>query len=810
MTRRSMRSAFVPLLFLAALSAASPLAHAQEDLGEWTVYPPTGECADIEIRGSTAWIGADGGIVQIDLSTVVSGAANQRKIGIPEGLVDNDLTALDIDGSGNVWVGTLEKGISVFDSQGGHITDLSSFEHLWSDLVIDIKALGNRVFVVLTDEYTASGGLSGGGLSAIDVVSTPSGPRFDRVSLGTSLELAQVVLPEPGVTWIGTRGNGLWRATESLSDPELVADQSTGLIQNNVAKLLRAPNPAQGGESVLWVGTGAGMQTWNGTVLTAVPFFQNWDILDLYVEGTTLLVLIATSTTNFDLYQANLAQPSLNFLRLSRAECMPDTLSYIPREVARDAGGRICLGTRDNAFSVREGFEWYCPPPLGPHFPQVSDLKMSADGVLYFATGEKGPFNRGVGIGRFDGTSWSVLSTAQNLVDRDIHEVAAWGDSTMWFGSAISASQGGLSHYFPKTGVMLTYHDTVPDPQRITQGKNVRSLELDRFGNLWVVYGQELGNGGGLSLIQPQAPPLQPRVTNYPVSAFAPGGVQLLRDVAFDSRDRLWVTTFSDQDDAGTLYVINPKGTLTDLSDDGIAVQFNVANEITELGPIDNIEIDSTDQIWLAGDLGLARGQIGSDVGTIPSVIWDVIVPGVEQSGGRNPLPYTAAELAEDGSIWLGTDAAGVVNVSKDSQRWKWYDQEAGAPLPDQSIKGLHLQAGTDNLWIGTGSGGIAKVDLSGGSNGGGDKIDLAAFPNPWHPSQNGSLGLGAIPEEETTTLRVYDVSGELVYEGQNLSGEKTWNGRNQGEKPVESGTYLVRAVSTNGKIYEGKVAVVR
>jgi hypothetical protein len=191
-------------------------------------------------------------------------------------------------------------------------------------------------------------------------------------------------------------------------------------------------------------------------------------------------------------------------------------------------------------------------------------------------------------------------------------------------------------------------------------------------------------------------------------------------------------------------------------------------------------------------------------------VDWTHVNPGVEQTGGRNPLPYTVAKLAPDNSIWLGTDAAGIVNVTKDTRIWTWYDQEAGAPLPDQAIRGLYLEPGTDNLWIGMLTGGIAKVDLTGRSNGELEDIEMAAYPNPWRPNQDAPLALGAIPEEETTTLRVYDLSGDLVYEGRDLRGQKTWNGRNLGEQLVESGMYVMRATSTNGKTYEGKVAVVR
>jgi ligand-binding sensor domain-containing protein len=778
---------------------------AQSDQGVWTVYPPTGDVADIVIDGTIAWIGADGGVVRFDLSTSSSPTPNQRKIGAGEGLVDTDLTALEIDGLRNVWVGTLQDGISVFDSEGRHIRNLSSFEDLWSDLIIDIKANGSRVTVVSTDEYTVQGGLEGGGVVAFDVAGAGSGTTFTRVGFA-SVDLAQVVLPENDGTWIGTRGRGLWRSATDATDVQLVADQSTGLISNNVKKLVRGPSPLQGGASVLWIGTGAGMQTWDGATLVAVPDFPNQNILDLEVRGSTLLVLAEDASISRDLYQADLASATLAFTRIARSDCQPDTL-YTPREAAQDASGRIVLGTRENAFSIREGFTWFCPPSLGPHFPQVSDLAVAPNGVLYFATGQKGPEVQGVGIGTFDGATWGVISTAEGLANRDVHEVAAWPDSTLWFGTAISAATGGVNHYFPATGEMDTYHDTVPEPDKVSLGKNCRSMEVDRFGNLWIVYGQNGGTfGHGLSVIEPGSL----HVTNYIFNDYNFAIVnRTIRDIAFDSRDRLWVTSFSDQNSIGVVYVIDPRGTLRDTSDD-ILTEFNVANAIADIGTIDNIEIDATDQIWLAGIGGLVIGQITSDIGGKANATWDLLSPGVDQTGGRNPLPYVVAKLDADESIWLGTASAGVVNVSKDGNTWTWYDQEAGTPLPDQSIQGLHVEKSARRVWIGTSTGGIARIDFAATGAGTSERIEIQAYPNPWRPKQDGALRMGAVPESETYTLRVYDVSGDLVYEGQDIRGEKTWDGRNLGSQIVEAGTYLITATATNGRVYEGKVAVLR
>ncbi|HET9886479.1 MAG TPA: gliding motility-associated C-terminal domain-containing protein, partial [bacterium] len=448
---------------------------------------------------------------------------------------------------------------------------------------------------------------------------------------------------------------------------------------------------------------------------------------------------------------------------------------------------------------------WHCPPPLGPHFPQISDLIIAPDGVLYFATGEKGPFTEGVGIGTFDGIRWGVIGPDSGLVNRDIHEVAAWPDTTLWFGSAISGAVGGLNHYFPKTGNFTTYHDQIPFPAQITQGKNCQSLEVDRNGVLWIAYGQV---GGGLTAIQPQGTGT-PLVTNFTSTDIQANTNELTRDLAFDSRGRIWLSTFSDQNRPGYVYVVDPHGTITNKGDDTYT-SINVANQISDLGSINHIEIDHEDQIWLAGEKGLVIGQIGPDIAGQATATWDLVNPGTDQSGGRNPLPYTAAKLGKNNSIWLGTETSGLVNVSKDAETWTWYDQEAGTPLPDQSVTSIYVDPVTGSIWIGTATAGIARLDLTGRVDVEGDRVSLQAYPNPWRPATGTTLTFLAIPPTETTTIRIYDVSGDLVYEGINLTGTKSWTGKNNADQQVKSGTYLMTAESTNGKQYEGKVAIIR
>ncbi len=807
MNRDLFRRTGILITILAAAGALPGPGTAADEEAEWTIFSPIGDVMEIALQGTIAWVGAEGGLVRIDLATVASGSPTQRKITDQDGLVSPDITCLTVDGFGNVWVGTRDEGVSVFDANGSFLANLDEFDEIWSDFVLAMGGGGDRVFVASADEYSAQGTPEGGGFVMLNVTPLPEGGFAFEPSGGVykDLERVQEILVEENAVWFGTSGLGLWKRDESVSPATLdqVFEPGTVLLSPNVKKLVRAKAPDLSGEEVLWIGTAQGLQTFDGTDSDTVSVFEGSNILDLYEQGDLLYVLAEDSTLSRDLYRADLTT-TFEAIRIPRnSECAPDTL-YVPREVAVDTDGRIVLGTLQSAFFVREGVEWTCPPPLGPHNPFVSDLALTPGGTLFFGTGHHdNAAIRYSGVGMFSGGTWGFFTRASSgdkLVFDRIARVAVSSDSVVWFGSSQDRFVGGLNRFDPRDSTFVTYHDTVPQPQLRTQGKNVQDIEVDAAGNVWVVYGQV---EGGVSVIDPDDV-----VTNYPIDVFAPGGNEILRSVAFDSRGRLWVTTKEASDRIATLFVIDPKGTIHDLGDDSYTT-FLVASQIADLGTVLGIAINSADIVWLAGTNGLVRGEITADDGGQANATWTLIEPTLSQTGGRNPLPYTVAEFDWDENLWLGTESSGLVRLSDGGQVWTWFDQEAGHPLPDQSVQGLFVQESARALWVSTASGSIARLRLTGGGNGG-ESEALEIFPNPWRPKEHDHITIRGIPEEEITTLRIFTLGGELVHEVVDLRNAKTWDGLNLGGQLVEAGVYLVTAVSTNGNVYEGKVAVIR
>lgn len=830
MIQRAFRQTAPVLGVLCAAVAAG--AQCPSDL--WELYAATGDVAEVATRGSVAWIAAKGGVVRIDLATLGREVPDQAKITDEAGLISTDVTCMGMDGFGNVYVGTRFTGLSVFDASGTHLADLSSFdEFLWSDLTVDIDVVGDtsatwvgededgnsrtirgdRVIVSSVDSYSPGGLLEGGGLKTFLVERTSGGFAFLRdpaTRIGINIQRAREIFAESGSLWMGTSGAGVWRRDETVDPPVTLFEvgPADGLLSATVSRILRAPALDLSGNLVLWIGTGAGLQTWDGSTLTNASFFDGHNILDAFLHGNDLYVLSeivpAPGSFDRDLWRVDLTQPFAP-VRVPRSTCLADTL-YVPRAVAVDAAGRVVLGTREDSFSILQGAAWICPPSLGPHAPTIADLGVAPNGSLYFGTGNKSGARgaRANGLGWFDGGRWFSLTPGENpeVLNANTTEVEIWPDSTVWFGSTVDANSGGLNRLFPSSGFVDKFHPNVVDPSRVTLGRNVWDLQLDSASNLWVAYGQ---NQGGLSVVE--YPSL--RITNFPFVNLFPGTTQLLRSIDFDSRGRVWAGTSASGIARPQVYVLDPRGTIPNLSDD-VYRAFDVANNIADIGVITFLAIDSTDRIWLAGERGLVVGQIGPDVGGLPNASWQPIVPTATQLGGRNPLPYTFGELDWDENLWMGTESAGLVRISRDLETWTWFDQLVGCPLPDQSVTGVHMDRVARRVYVATASGGIAIVEMneSGGPLLGG--LDPRPFPNPWRPNEGGVLSLAGIPPEDVTTIRIFNLAGEVVYEAEGVRGAKTWDGRNVGRQLVESGLYLVTAESDDGKVYEGKVAVVR
>jgi hypothetical protein len=68
------------------------------------------------------------------------------------------------------------------------------------------------------------------------------------------------------------------------------------------------------------------------------------------------------------------------------------------------------------------------------------------------------------------------------------------------------------------------------------------------------------------------------------------------------------------------------------------------------------------------------------------------------------------------------------------------------------------------------------------------------AYPNPVQPGYDGPIAIYGLARD--ANVKITDIAGNLVYEGQALGGQAVWNGRDYLGNRVKSGVYMIFATS--------------
>ncbi|MBN1434225.1 T9SS type A sorting domain-containing protein, partial [Candidatus Fermentibacterales bacterium] len=129
------------------------------------------------------------------------------------------------------------------------------------------------------------------------------------------------------------------------------------------------------------------------------------------------------------------------------------------------------------------------------------------------------------------------------------------------------------------------------------------------------------------------------------------------------------------------------------------------------------------------------------------------------------------------------------------------------SPLSDGSIRRLALDPDEGYLYITTGRG-LWRADLGVGLSTPGSQ-GPTLYPNPFLPALHGAARLAGMPDDPTV-VRVFDLSGELVYESQTPDRDSfLWSGVDSNGDPLASGTYIV-SIDQGGQPCLFKIAIVR
>ncbi len=461
--------------------------------------------------------------------------------------------------------------------------------------------------------------------------------------------------------------------------------------------------------------------------------------------------------------------------------------NIFPKDALIDADNNIWIGDEFEGLTKisESGTEKFLLD--GPDFPDVYAMSSGGEDVWIVPGGRNSSFGQLYRKARFTGFVDGKWKTIDNKQDeflnnyRDILGVCVDPSNNKriylgtWGYGLLEYVDGVFSQRF------TSENSSLEGSTLSTEWIGIGGLAFDSDNNLWVT------NSSAASVLSVKHP-------DGTWKAFNLGGPATGVDVGrimVDNSNQKWMMP---RDHA--LLVFNDYNT-EETSDDKLKKLTSAAGSGNLPGSF--IQCMATDRdglVWIGSNEGVA--VIYSPDNVFSGQNFDAQRILIDQDGQGQYLLITESvtAIAVDGSNrkWFGTDRAGVFLMSADGTKEILHFTEENSPLLSNSITDITIND-KGEVFFGTSNGVISyrseavppQVTLD----------DVVVFPNPVRESYNGSIAIRGLVEG--SSVKITDISGNLVFSTMGEGGQALWNGLNFDGKRVKTGVYLVYITNVDG-----------
>jgi len=275
-----------------------------------------------------------------------------------------------------------------------------------------------------------------------------------------------------------------------------------------------------------------------------------------------------------------------------------------------------------------------------------------------------------------------------------------------------------------------------------------------------------------------------------------------LDEIAIDDRGWKWISTT----DPTVGVIVYDDGDFEDPGDDRFEI-INTSNSVLSDNVISDIVADLDGDVWVGSEAGVVVFECG---GAIFSTGCSGRRPIVEVDGVAALLLENERirAIAVDGANrkWFGTSNGIFVQSPNGEDEILRFD-ERNSPLISNLIRDISINQTTGEVFIATDKGLMSyRTDATLG-----DELvhapesEVFAFPNPVRPEYDGPIAIKGLPRD--ARVKITDIQGKLIFEGEANGGEAIWNGRDYNGRKASSGVYLV--FSTSQSAFEKPDALV-
>lgn len=540
-------------------------------------------------------------------------------------------------------------------------------------------------------------------------------------------------------------------------------------------------NALAGWNNALYAGIGRALTRFDGQGLDTIATQSNRDVVYLTAEGAGLVIGWRDGTEQkgpIEYLESNGNRQEIN------APCN----ALFPMYAIEDGAKRFWIADRSDDFRYLDLNTGQCDRFAynSPLNHKSADLSIGFDGSVYVGTpgpnsGLSAPFIQD-GIYAFKDGVWELWNyqTIPTLVDDEFSWVDLWRVCAhptedllyagSWVGGLVSFSNGDYSVKYTKNNSILQGAGAAGNTRTAIGG-----LAFDEEGNLWI---SNYNAGAPIAVLKPDG-----TLRNF---SAAPN--QGLLQVAVDQNGYKWfVLAFNNG-----VMAYDSGQDIDDPSDDRYKI-FTTTNSALPTNTVNCVGVDLDGDVWVGTQQGVVSFECGSSVFENTCTGRRRIVT-VDDFNGYLLETEDVRAIAVDGANrkWFGTNN-GVFVQSPDGLEQVAYFTRTNSPLFDNTITDIAIDPKTGEAWIGTEKGLISV--RSEATEGG--KINTQspyAYPNPVRPEYDGPIAIYGLARD--ANIKITDIAGNLVFEGEALGGQAVWNGRDYQGRRVSSGVYLVYATS--------------
>ncbi len=734
------------------------------DMGHWRNFTDMKTVRAIAGTTDSLWVATSGGLFLFNPSSNLF-----AKFTNSEGLSSNDLSAVTIDGTGRVWVGSSDGFINAYTPTTGEWVAITAIEE--SDRVQKairaILARGDSLFIA-TDF----------GITVLQLSRREFKDTYASLGFPT----------QAGVNDVKIFKNRIWAATDlgissaPLAAPNLSAPTSWTAYGTSDGLPSSICTAVASIHDTIVAGTSNGLAIFTGKGFLSVPAFGGKAIAGLLAR-TNDVVVLSNETGSFKLASyTGITSPAVEIA--TNTEMQGNALAGQP--LTTD----VWVGTSSNGIARWEG-SWEYKVPNGPRSNLFSSVVVDDRGVLWAASGISG---RGQGFYRYDPTEsenarWKNYNLAANPVmkSNDYYKVSLGANGSVWISSwgwgAVEVVNDTIRRHIDQSTTPALAGAVPQNPNYVVVG----GVGVDSQGDTWLV---NRGAINGNHIVQLKS-------NNSVLYRTSPSDGKFT-NILIDHNDTKWFANSEPSD--------KPANGLFYFNEDTIVSSTRLSGGWGQLTTSDGLQTSIV--LSLALDLN-GDVCVGTDLGMI--IINDPLNP----KGSivpRIPLRGQSIQAIAVDAVnnkWVGTKE-GVIVVNSDATAvlGQYSVLLTNGKLVGDDIRSIAYDQKRGIMYFGTIKGlsslEVAPVQTLRSIT------TLDVGPNPYLIPSATRLTIRNLSAE--ALVKIISTNGSLVSQFKAQGGGRAfWDGRDSEGKVVPSGVYFVVAFSDNGnQTGTAKIAVVR